>query len=164
MEKWFFFPREIFFQNFFIFLPCIWKCWFDLFGLFWSLWPFIGLFLAFEVVLLFKHSLGVGNYRQIGRKSHPPWQNDPTLDIFISSDRSVSLGSLYPLGSQLQPSLRSCVKTTLGGKGCPRKHFSLRRKKNPRWHRFSMEERDISGCIPKPLLEDSMNDCWRTVH
>ena len=43
----------------------------------------------------------------------------PTLDFFISSDRSVSSGIFTPLGSQLQPSLRSCVKTTLGGVKTP---------------------------------------------
>ena len=106
----------------------------------WKLfWPFFGLFGLWNL----KHSLGVGITSKVKESHILHGKKDVTLDFFVSSDRSVSLGSLYPLGSQLQPSLRSCVKTTLGGKGCPRKHFSLRRKKNPRWHRFSMEERDI---------------------
>ena len=46
-------------------------------------------------------------------------KKDTTLDFFFSSDRSVSSGVFTPLGSQLPPSLRSCVKTTLGGVKTP---------------------------------------------
>ena len=132
-EKWFFFPL---FEFFLFFLPGKEKSCFGPFGLFWPLWPL-------------KHSLDLGITSKVEESHILHGKNDVTLDFFVSSDRSVSLGSLYPLGSQLQPSLRSCVKTTLGGKGCPRKHFCLRRKKNPRWHRFSMEERDTVDGVKK---------------
>ena len=56
-----------------------------------------------------------------GRKYHPTWQKDITLDIFFSSDRSYPWAVFTPLGSQLHTSLRSgCkadprgVKTALG--------------------------------------------------
>ena len=116
-------------------------------------------FLAFFWPL--KHSLDLGITSKVEESHILHGKNDVTLDFFVSSDRSVSLGSLYPLGSQLLPSLRSCVKTTLGGKGCPRKHFCLRRKKNPRWHRFSMEERDNLARSPLLSLRKSLiSDVW----
>ena len=66
----------------------------------------------------------------------PTWKNDVTEDFFFSSGRSVSEGSLYPRGSSLRTSEARAVIETQGGKGCPRIHFCLRRKKYPRWHRF----------------------------
>ena len=62
----------------------------------------------------------------------PTWKNDVTEDIFFSSGRSVSEGSLYPRGSSLRTSEARAVIETQGGKGCPRIHFCLRRQKNPR--------------------------------
>ena len=87
---------------------------------------------------------------------------DVTLDFLFSSDRSVSLGCLSPLGSQLLPSLRSCVKTTLGVKDALGNTSAWGEKKNPRWYPFPMEERDILSvrvCVRYQILRKHLT--WR---
>ena len=108
----FFLPLSDFF---FIFLPSIWKLCFGLF-VFFGLFDLFLAFLAFDDLFkIVKHSLDVGITSKMEEshilhgKNVPPW-------IFFSPQTEVyPRAGFTPLGSQLQPSLRSCVKTTLGG-------------------------------------------------
>ena len=59
------------------------------------------------------------HFQQKGQK-RPPWVSITALPSLVRKDE--------PRG---------------GGKACPRRHFSMMRKKNPRWDTFPMEEKDM---------------------
>ena len=61
--------------------------------------------------------------------------------IFFSPQAEVFPRSAFsPEGRLYARAKRGLVIETQGGKGCPRIHFCLRRKKYPRWDRFAMED------------------------
>ena len=61
--------------------------------------------------------------------------------IFFSPQAEVFPRAAFtPEGRLYARAKRGLVIETQGGKGCPRIHFCLRRKKYPRWDRFAMED------------------------
>ena len=75
-----------------------------------------------------------GNVSFLHGKTVPP-------RIFFSPQAEVFPRAAFtPEGRLSARAKRGLVIETQGGKGCPRIHFCLRRKKYPRWDRFAMED------------------------
>ena len=60
--------------------------------------------------------------------------------FFLLRQKCFPRAAFTPEGRLYARAKRGLVIETQGGKGCPRIHFCLRRKKYPRWDRFAMED------------------------